>query len=297
MYPFASQERRLIRRPSAKACAEQRAQRTPVREHTAEARNAESRPTRRAVRTSRNGVSGNVAMLSGRVASRLGAAAVLAGLALGSGCAPTRVSLREGPRELVATDYDNVLRRWTRTESLILYDELERALTVTATFESWEFRWAYVVRYAQDYRLTIPQRQRELREQLAATRKEHQFFVALYGSEQRQNDLTKPDSAWIVRLIDATGNETAPSQIEAVTKPSILERRYYPYNTVWRRAFRIRFPAKTGDARTTISPEAEWFGLRFAGACGNTDLIWHLDRTPTLDEARATRHGRPATSG
>ena len=31
-------------------------------------------------------------------------------------------------------------------------------LTVTATFESWDFRWAYVVRYAQDYRLTVEQR-------------------------------------------------------------------------------------------------------------------------------------------
>lgn len=193
------------------------------------------------------------------------------------GCQPPPVNMAEGPREYVATDYEAVLKHWTREESLILFDELERALTVAATFESWDFRWAYTVRYSQDYRLTIPQRQRLLSKQLNETRKQHQFFVALYGAKQKHNDLTKADSAWIVRLIDATGNETAPTQIESIKKPNILERRYYPFNTVWRKAFRIRFPALGAGGRPTISPEAEWMGLRFAGAWGNTDLIWQIE--------------------
>ena len=183
-------------------------------------------------------------------------------------CGAPAVTLEEGPREYVDTDYDTVLKRWTREESLILFDELEKALTVTATFESWDFRWAYVIRYATDYRLTIPQRQRLLSEYLNETRKHHQFFVALYGANQRQNDLTQEDSAWIVRLIDSTGNEVAPEQIVAVKRPNILERRYYPYNTVWRKAFRITFPTRSSDGRPTISPKAEWMGLRFAGAWG-----------------------------
>jgi hypothetical protein len=202
------------------------------------------------------------------------AALLLAGVAA---CAPPAVSLQEGPREYVATDYESVLQRWTRESSLILFDELERALTVNATFETWDFRWAYVVRYARDYRLTIPQRQRLLTEHLNEARKTHQFFIALYGANQKQNDLTKTDSAWIVRLIDATGNETAPSQIDYVRKPNTLERRYYPYNSVWRKAFRIRFPTRSSDGRPTIAPKAEWVGLRFAGAWGNTDLIWELE--------------------
>ncbi len=197
-------------------------------------------------------------------------------VSLTGACASPPVTMAEGPREYVATDYDDVLKRWTREESLILYTELERALTVTATFESWDFRWAYVIRYAQDYRLTIPQRQRLLSERLNESRKHHQFFIALYGAKQKFNDLEKADSAWIVRLIDATGNETAPSQIERIRKPSILQRRYFPYNSIWRKAFRIRFPASSGG-RPTISGQAEWIGLRFAGAWGNTDLIWELN--------------------
>ena len=215
-----------------------------------------------------------------RAAELVGRAAAVLALALSaSACPAPAVSLQEGPREYVAPDYENVLKRWTRTESLYLYQELERALTVTATFESWDFRWAYVIRYADDYRLTIAQRQKLLEETLAQTRQFHQFFVALYGGNPRQSALTKPDSAWTVRLIDSTGNETAPEHIEAVRKPSALERRYFPYNTVWRQAFRIRFARAGLPGRPTISPKATWFGLRFAGAKGNTDLIWEIDRS------------------
>ncbi|MBM4358617.1 MAG: hypothetical protein FJ096_10975 [Deltaproteobacteria bacterium] len=197
-------------------------------------------------------------------------------LAALAGCGAPQVSLARTPREYVATDYPSVLDRWTRTESLFLFDELTRALSVTATFEAWDFRWAYVIRYAQDYRLTIPQREALLRERLAATDEHHEFYLALYGEEDRQNDLTRPDSAWIVRLFDSSGSEIAPSSIEAVTRPGVLEQRFYPYSTVWRRAFRVRFPTKQPDGRPTIAPTAAWLGLRFAGPWGNTDLTWRL---------------------
>ncbi|MDI1451917.1 hypothetical protein [Polyangium sp. 6x1] len=200
-----------------------------------------------------------------------------------SGCVTPHVSLAEGPREYVATDYESVLRKWTRTEDLFAVSELENYLTATATFESWDFRWAYVVRYVQDYRLTIDQRKKLLERTLEETRQRHQFFVALYGGERRYNDLTKPDSAWIVRLIDDTGNETAPEEITAITKPNALERTYFPYMTVHRQGFRIRFPRATADGRPTISPQAKWFGIRFAGAQGNNELLWTIEETGAVE--------------
>jgi len=209
---------------------------------------------------------------------------VIAQLAL-AGCATQTVSLKEGSREYVATDYDNVLRKWTRTEQLLSFSELDNFLTATATFESWDFKWAYVVRYVQDYRLTIEQRKKLLETTLDETRQRHQFFVALYGGERRYNELTKPDSAWIVRLIDDTGNETAPQEIVAIKRPNAIERNYFPYNTVLRQAFRIRFPRVSGDGRPSISPRAKWFGLRFAGAQGNSELIWKIEEGG--DDAKA----------
>jgi hypothetical protein len=207
-----------------------------------------------------------------RVASLI----LLAGLAVLAGCAEPTVSLGTGAREYVPGDYSQVLKRWTRDLNVIALSELEHKLTVTATFESWDFRWAYVVRYADDYRLTVEQRHELLERTLAETADNHEFFVALYGTNWRWTDLSRPTSAWIVRLIDDQGNETAPSKIESIVKPGPLEERYFPYTSVWRRAFRIRFPRYNGDGRPSIATSALWFGLRFAGAEGNGELRWKV---------------------
>ena len=83
---------------------------------------------------SATGFSCSRCLWSGRRAGILGAA--LLALAGALGCATQQVSLHEGPREYVATDYENVLKRWTRTEHLIALSELDNFLTATATFEA-----------------------------------------------------------------------------------------------------------------------------------------------------------------
>jgi hypothetical protein len=47
---------------------------------------------------------------------------------------------------------------------------------------------------------------------------------------------------------------------------------------VWRNVFRIKFPTTTPDGRATISANARWVGLRFAGAEGNEELRWEIDQ-------------------
>jgi len=197
-------------------------------------------------------------------------------LSLVSGCRPPPVSLGQGAREYVAGDYERVLDRWTRTEQLIVAAEPDNVLTATATFDSWDFRWAYVVRYAEDYRLTVDQRRALLARSLAEVGKMHQFYVALYASRRPYADLAAEKPAWIIRLIDDRGDETAPSEIEHIRKPGAIERTYYPYSTPWRTVFRVRFPVARTDGRPTISASAQWFGLRFAGAQGNTQLVWFV---------------------
>lgn len=211
---------------------------------------------------------------------------LIATMAVTIGCREPKVSLGTGPREYVASDYPEVLNRWTRSESLVQVSELDDLLTVTSTYESWDFRWAYVVRYAQDYRLTVDQRRVLLETTLNETRELHQFYVALYGGNRRWTDLTKPNSAWIVRLIDDQGDEVAPLNIELINKPGALERQYFPYTTVWRQAFRIKF-ARVTDNKPTIPTNAKWFGLRFAGAEGSEELRWNVESP----EARASAFG------
>lgn len=218
-----------------------------------------------------------------------GAALVLLASGLTAGCAQERVRLAEGPREYAPTDYEIVLDRWTRTEDLVTVTDLDNVLTVTATYESWDFRWAYVVRYSDDYRLTVDQRRSLLESSLAETRSNHTFYVALYAQKHRWGDLKADNPAWIVRLIDDQGSETAPSEIETIKRPSAIERTYFPYTSPWRSAFRIRFPKSRADGRPTIAGNARWIGLRFAGAQGNEALVWELDSGQNAVSRRGSR--------
>lgn len=195
-----------------------------------------------------------------------------------SGCAAETVRLGEGPREYVATDYDTVLRHWTRSAQFTSLEATDNVLTVTATYESWDFRWAYAVRYSEDYRLTIDQRHSLLERSLAETRDRHQFYVALQAQKYKWNDLTAEQPAWIVRLVDDAGTETPPAEIQPIRRPGAIELTYFPYTSPWRSAFRISFPRVRGDGRPTIPAAARWFGLRFAGPQGNDEVVWTIER-------------------
>ncbi|HEY6560646.1 MAG TPA: hypothetical protein VI072_25380 [Polyangiaceae bacterium] len=212
----------------------------------------------------------------GAVMAFLRSAALVLAALVPLACTRHRVSLNEGPREYVATDYETVLRKWTRSEQLVKVSELDNVLTVTATYESWDFRWAYVVRYAEDYRLTVDQRRTLLEQSLGEARDTHQFYVALYAQRYKWSELNADEPAWIVRLIDDEGSETAPTDIELIKRPGAIERTYFPYTSPWRMAYRIKFPVVRPDGRPTISVQARWFGLRFAGAQGNDQLVWEL---------------------
>ena len=203
---------------------------------------------------------------------------MLVALVLG-GCATPTVTLTEGPREYVATDYDNVLGRWTRTERLFALSELENYLTATATFESWDFPcWAI----RRPLRAGLPAHHRSAEEapgegprrdapQAPVLRRALRGGAQVQRPDQARQRLDRPAH----RRHPAT--ETAPQEIVAIKKPNALERSYFPYNTTYRQAFRIRFPRVASDGKPTISPQAKWFGLRFAGAQGNSELVWQLD--------------------
>ena len=157
---------------------------------------------------------------------------------------------------------------------------LDDLIAVTATYESWDFRWAYVVRYAQDFRLTTPERQELLQPTLEAAQQEHEFYVALYTQSRRWGELTRPTSAWRVLLLNDRREEVAPVAIEPINRPGAVELTYFPYTTVWRQAFRIRFPkylrSASGAEVEVIDERVRSFRLRFSGPLGTTDLVWNV---------------------
>jgi hypothetical protein len=192
-------------------------------------------------------------------------------------CATTPISLRQGPRAFTERDYEDVYEAWTRSEQDFSFSRMSDVLRVSATFESWEFRWAYVVRYAHDYSLETAARDEMLRTTLADSRRHHRFFVTLVGQSYREADLSGPSSAWRVLLVDEEGRQTPPQEIERIRRPSAAERVYFPSVNHHRQTFRIMFPAVRDDGLPSIPPDAERIVLLFTGPRGRVELEWKID--------------------
>lgn len=208
-------------------------------------------------------------------ASSVSALALVLGVA---GCGATYVPMREGTRAFTADDYGAQYGRWTRSADEFEFGRLAEILHVTATFQAWEFRWAYVVRYAQDHSFTTEERTRLLEESLADARSRHRFFFTMAVAQWRDGDLTGPQSDWRVLLVDSTGRQSEPVELTRIQRPSADQRTYFPSINRQRHTYRIAFPTQMADGTPTISEGAEHVILRFAGSAGTVDLKWEIER-------------------
>lgn len=193
-------------------------------------------------------------------------------------CGTPRVSLTTGPRAITPEDYDDYYDKWTRERTTYDWVGLDDVLRLTATFESWEFRWAYVVRYSHDHSLPGADQERLLRASLNDAQEYHRFFVTVSGRIFDEQELASDSSAWRVILLDSNGRQTEPLAIEKVRRPTAAERVYFPSISPQRLAFRIVFPAVREDGTSTIGEGDSEVRLRFAGARGRVDAIWELER-------------------
>ena len=205
---------------------------------------------------------------------RLGVTVFFVSVIAIAACKPQKVTLQPGPRTFTPDAYGRVWDAWTREKESFAWKELAHEIFVSATFESWEFRWAYVVRYAHDYSLAPEARDEMLQASLASSRQEHRFFVTLSGMDFRESNLAGRTSAWRVLLIDPQGNQTVPVFLERVRRPTAVDRVYFPQVNAFRQTFRITFPAVAAQGRRTIPDGAEFVVLRFTGARGRADLRW-----------------------
>ncbi len=193
-----------------------------------------------------------------------------------AGCGEPRLSNAVGPRDYLASDYGDVLSKWTRSGGLLDFSDADDHLTVTATYQAWDFRWAYDERYADDFRLSAEQKVARRAASAKDEQDNYRFYVAMYGSKPRWGTLIGTDSAWVVRLVDDVGNESTAAEIVPVRRPGALETRYFPYTTPWRNVFQLRFSKLKDDGTSAVRPGAAWIALRFAGPQGHRDVRWLL---------------------
>jgi hypothetical protein len=182
-----------------------------------------------------------------------------------------RVDFSDTPRSYVSNDYGDTYERWTRHD--FASHDVEKALEVWATFKSWDFREAYVERYATTYSLSDADRTTLRNAQRDAFHKAYEFHVTAQSANYKWNDLEKSSSPWRVTLLDALGHELQPEGGVKVEKlPDAYEREFFPAKTPFSRTYSIRFVAGAGSEFVGIKSGA--ITLRFASPLGRIELSW-----------------------
>ena len=195
-------------------------------------------------------------------------------------CASPVVSLKAAPRSYTAGDYERIYERWTRGSREFDFGHLKTVLNVTATFESRDFRWAYVVRYGEDFDLAPEARTSLLNASLSDAEQHHRFFVTMGDGRPRDVDLTDERGGWRVVLLDDRGRQTRPIEVERLRKATAAERTYFPTVSSFRQAFRLVFPVRHEDGNATVPTESLFAILRFTGPRGQVDLKWEFEPRP-----------------
>jgi hypothetical protein len=209
---------------------------------------------------------------------RLLGALLFAAVALGGGggCGtpkPVLVDFSETPRNYLPKDYEPVFRRWTRHERAL--NDADVALEAWVTFKSWEFREAYVERYAAIYNLTEADRATLRAAQLEALRQAYEFHVTAQSTSWTWNDLEKSSSAWKVSLVDALGHEILPEYVKVLKLPDAYEREFFPNKNAFTKTYSIRFPVPGAGAPGDFAGvKSGSITLRFVSPIGHMDLTW-----------------------
>jgi hypothetical protein len=194
--------------------------------------------------------------------------------AIAAGCAGQKhvaVDFSETPRDYVGKDYERIYDRWTRHQQVL--QDADVALEVWATFKSWDFREAYIERYAEIYGLSDADEKTLRAAQQDVFHAAYEFHVTAQASNYKWNDLEKASSAWRTTLIDALGHELAPEYVKVVKLPDAYEQTFFPAKTPFTKTYAIRF-AVPADGGAFAGTKSGALTLRLASPIGRIELEW-----------------------
>lgn len=185
-------------------------------------------------------------------------------------------------------EYDAALKRWTGSEKV--YEQLETRLIVSSTYKSGAFRDAWSDEYARRYLLSDAERDEVKRREHADADSYHEFFFAAYTPESRWNDFSKRESIWKVRLFDDAGNSVEPLVVTKVKNDDPKLHAFYPYFTLWTKAYVVKFP-KGG-----LSADSKSLRLQFSSALGAAEIAMDRSGADTPSPVRVEGGGSSTAS-
>ena len=193
-----------------------------------------------------------------------------------AGCRSSRpkpVDFSETPRHFDPDNYREVFDRWTRHARLVSANE-GAIIELWATLKSWEFREAYVEKYAQAYALSREDKASLRTAEMEKARSFYDFHLTVQTTDFRWKDLQKRDSTWRISLNDGTGDETFPSDVESMKLPVPYELVFFPEKTAFSRSYSVRFDKPETSEPGNAGPVSGELALRVAGPLGNVQVSW-----------------------
>jgi hypothetical protein len=171
-----------------------------------------------------------------------------------------------------ADDYAGVYATWTRHAKLV--KDVGTVMEIWATFKSWDFRQAYIAKYAKAYDLHQGERETLAKSQQETARAVFEIHLVAQSTVDRWNDLDRRNSAWRITLLDGTGAELAPSSIKVEKVPEIYETEFFPNRTPFSRTYNLRFVRPDGGGDAFVGPESGRLVLRIASPMGRVEVAW-----------------------
>jgi hypothetical protein len=186
---------------------------------------------------------------------------------------PKPVDFSDATRHFRSEDYERVLRDWTRHAKTVDVSQ-GTVIEMWVTYKSWEFRQAYIERYASVYSLSDAERTALSNAQKEAATQTYEFHVPVQMTNYKWNDLDKQSSPWRVSLVDATGAEIAPRRIELLKLPELYETQFFPDRTPFTMTYLVRFSRADAEAAGFGGPSTGRLTLRIASPLAKAEAVW-----------------------
>jgi hypothetical protein len=169
---------------------------------------------------------------------------------------------------------------WTRHAKLV--QDIGTVMEIWATFKSWDFRQAYVAKYAKTYDLADGEREALAKSQMETARAVYEIHLVAQSTNDRWNDLANKNSPWRLTLLDGTGAELAPTTVKVEKLPDAYEGEFFPSRTPFSRTYTARFVRPEGAGEAFVGPQSGRLILRLASPVGRVDVTWEAKDASAL---------------
>ena len=206
------------------------------------------------------------------------AAVWLVACALGAasgGCATSRppaVDFSEASKHYRSDDYLAVHNAWTRHSKVV--EDVGTVMEIWATLKSWDFRQAYIAKYAKAYDLPEAEREALAKSQQETARAVFEIHLVAQSTTDKWTDLDRRNSPWRISLLDGTGAELSPASVKAEKFPEIYEGEFFPSRTPFSRTYTVRFVRPEGSGDSFVGPDSGRLVLRITSPIGKVEAVW-----------------------